>query len=211
MVHLGLFHYEVNVLRLGLTGGIACGKSTVSAMLLARGAKLVDADQVAREVVLPGEPALAAIVSEFGQAVLNEDGTMNRAQVGKLVFNNPEQLSKLNSILHPAIRKRMWERIEAYEAEDPKQLIVADIPLLFETGQDAMYDAVMVVYVPQSVQLERLKQRNQLTEEQASQRIALQLDIEEKKRRATYVIDNRGTLAETEQQIERFWREQGLP
>ncbi|WP_116190518.1 dephospho-CoA kinase [Paenibacillus taihuensis] len=198
-------------MRLGLTGGIACGKSTVSAMLLARGAKLVDADQVAREVVLPGEPALAAIVSEFGQAVLNEDGTMNRAQVGKLVFNNPEQLSKLNSILHPAIRKRMWERIEAYEAEDPKQLIVADIPLLFETGQDAMYDAVMVVYVPQSVQLERLKQRNQLTEEQASQRIALQLDIEEKKRRATYVIDNRGTLAETEQQIERFWREQGLP
>lgn len=198
-------------MKLGLTGGIACGKSTVSAMLLARGAKLVDADQVAREVVLPGEPALAAIASEFGQAVLNPDGTMNRAEVGKLVFNNPERLGKLESILHPAIRKRMWDRIEAYEAEDPNQLIVADIPLLFETGQDAMYDAVMVVYVPQSVQQERLMQRNQLTAEQAAQRIALQLDIEEKKRRATYVIDNSGSLADTEQQLERFWREQGLP
>ncbi|AZN42424.1 dephospho-CoA kinase [Paenibacillus albus] len=198
-------------MKLGLTGGIACGKSTVGAMLLARGAKLVDADQVAREVVLPGEPALAAIAAEFGQAVLNADGTMNRPEVGKLVFGNPERLSKLESILHPAIRSRMWDRIEAYEASDPNQLIVADIPLLFETGQDAMYDAVMVVYVPQAVQLERLMQRNQLTEEQASQRIGLQLDIEEKKRRATYVIDNSGSLAETEQQVERFWREQGLP
>lgn len=180
-------------------------------MLLARGAKLVDADQVAREVVLPGEPALLAIASEFGQAVLNADGTMNRAEVGRLVFGNPERLSKLELILHPAIRKRMWDRIEAYELEDPNQLIVADIPLLFETGQDAMYDAVMVVYVPQRIQLERLMQRNQLTEEQASQRVALQLDIDEKKRRATYVIDNSGSLAETEQQVERFWREQGLP
>ncbi|RAP77691.1 dephospho-CoA kinase [Paenibacillus montanisoli] len=198
-------------MKLGLTGGIACGKSTVSAMLVAHGAKLIDADQVAREVVLPGEPALAAIVAEFGQAVLNEDGSMNRAEVGKLVFGNKERLAKLESILHPAIRERMWARIHTYHAENPAQLIVADIPLLYETGQASLYDAVMVVYVPKTVQIERLMQRNSLSTEQAEQRIALQLDIEEKKRLADFVIDNSGTVEETERQVERFLQEQGLP
>ncbi|WP_308635008.1 dephospho-CoA kinase [Paenibacillus silvisoli] len=195
---------------LGLTGGIACGKSTVSAMLVAHGAKLVDADQVAREVVLPGEPALAAIVAEFGQAVLQEDGTMNRAEVGKLVFGNAERLAKLESILHPAIRERMWSRIRAYKAENPDQLIVADIPLLYETGQASLYEGVMVVYVPRAVQIERLMQRNSIPREQAEQRVSLQMDIEEKKRLADFVIDNSGTLEETERQIELFLHGQGL-
>ncbi|QHW33941.1 dephospho-CoA kinase [Paenibacillus rhizovicinus] len=198
-------------MKLGLTGGIACGKSTVSAMLVARGAKLVDADQAAREVVLPGEPALAAIVSAFGQAVLNEDGTMNRAEVGKLVFDNRERLTVLESILHPAIRSRMWAQIHAYEAEDPKQLIIADIPLLYETGQAELYDAVMVVYVPRNIQAQRLMARNALALEQAEQRIALQMDIEEKRSLADFVIDNSGTLEDTKQQVDRFWEEQGLP
>ncbi|NBC67584.1 dephospho-CoA kinase [Paenibacillus sacheonensis] len=197
-------------MKLGLTGGIACGKSTVAAMLVARGAKLVDADQAAREVVLPGEPALAAIVAAFGQAVLNEDGTMNRAEVGRLVFDNRERLTALEGILHPAIRNRMWEQIRAYEAEDPKQLIIADIPLLYETGQAGLYDAVMVVYVPKRVQMERLMTRNSLTHEQAQQRVGLQMDIEEKRGLADIVIDNSGTLANTEQQVDRFWLEQGL-
>ncbi|MBM7564087.1 dephospho-CoA kinase [Paenibacillus sacheonensis] len=200
----------MNALKLGLTGGIACGKSTVAAMLVARGAKLVDADQAAREVVLPGEPALAAIVAAFGQAVLNEDGTMNRAEVGRLVFDNRERLTALEGILHPAIRNRMWEQIRAYEAEDPKQLIIADIPLLYETGQAGLYDAVMVVYVPKRVQMERLMTRNSLTHEQAQQRVGLQMDIEEKRGLADIVIDNSGTLANTEQQVDRFWLEQGL-
>lgn len=203
-------NYEVNAVKLGLTGGIACGKSTVAAMLVARSAKLVDADQAAREVVLPGEPALAAIVAAFGQAVLNEDGTMNRAEVGRLVFDNRERLTALEGILHPAIRNRMWEQIRAYEAEDPKQLIIADIPLLYETGQAGLYDAVMVVYVPRSVQMERLMTRNALTHEQAEQRVGLQMDIEEKRGLADIVIDNSGTLENTEQQVDRFWLEQGL-
>lgn len=198
-------------MKLGLTGGIACGKSTVAAMLVSRGAKLVDADQAAREVVLPGEPALAAIIAAFGQAVLNGDGTMNRTEVGKLVFDNRERLTVLESILHPAIRSRMWAQIHAYEAEDPKQLIIADIPLLYETGQADLYDAVMVVYVPRVVQTERLMARNGLPREQAEQRIALQMDIEEKRSLADYVIDNSGTLDETKQQVDRFWREQDLP
>jgi dephospho-CoA kinase len=197
-------------MKLGLTGGIACGKSTVSAMLAERGAKIVDADQTAREVVLPGEAALEAIVAVFGQAVLNEDGTMNRSALGSIVFSDPQRLTQLEAILHPAIRTRMWGRINAYEQEDPNQLIVADIPLLYETGQASLYDGIMVVYVPRHIQMERLMSRNSFTAEQAEQRIALQMDIEEKRQLANYVIDNSGTLEQTVLQVERFWHEQGL-
>jgi dephospho-CoA kinase len=197
-------------MKLGLTGGIACGKSTVSAMLAERGAKIVDADQTAREVVLPGEAALEAIVAVFGQAVLNEDGTMNRSALGSIVFSDPQRLTQLEAILHPAIRTRMWGRINAYEQEDPNQLIVADIPLLYETGQASLYDEIMVVYVPREIQIERLMSRNSITAEQAEQRIALQMDIEEKRKLANHVIDNSGTLEQTVLQVERFWHEQGL-
>ncbi|UVI28481.1 dephospho-CoA kinase [Paenibacillus spongiae] len=195
-------------MKLGLTGGIASGKSTVSAMLVKLGAKLVDADQVAREVVLPGEPALGRIVARFGQAVLNEDGTLNRSKLGSLVFTPDKQkLKDLESILHPAIRARMQERMDAYLQEDPNLLVIADIPLLYETGQAELYDAVMVVYVPAEMQLQRLMEREGLTEEQASLRIGLQMDIEEKKRLATYVIDNSGSLEATERQVRQFWQE----
>ncbi|BBH18969.1 dephospho-CoA kinase [Paenibacillus baekrokdamisoli] len=197
-------------MKFGLTGGIACGKSTVSAMLVERGAKLVDADQFAREVVLPGEAALHAIVAAFGQAILNDDGTLNRSELGSLVFGNAERLKQLEDILHPAIRTRMWERMNAYEQDNPSQLIIADIPLLYETGQASLYDGIIVVYVPRAVQIQRLMTRNSMTTEQAETRIALQMDIEEKKRLADYVIDNSGTLEQTSVQVERFWREQGL-
>lgn len=194
----------------GLTGGIACGKSTVSAMLSARGAKIVDADQVAREVVLPGKPALAQITAVFGQAVLNADGTMNRGELGKIVFGNREKLDELEGILHPAIRATMWSRMNAFELESPGGLIVADIPLLYETGQASLYKGVIVVYIPRHLQMERLMARNSMTAEQAEQRIGLQMDIEEKKKLADFVIDNSGSLENTEAQIEQFWREQGL-
>ncbi|MBW7476661.1 dephospho-CoA kinase [Paenibacillus oenotherae] len=197
-------------MKLGLTGGIACGKSTVSAMLVQRGAKLIDADAVAREVVLPGEPALNDIAAAFGAQVLNEDGTLDRKKLGSLVFGNREQLDILESILHPAIRTRMWDKIRGCEAENPKGLIVADIPLLYETGQAGLYDAVMVVYVPQAVQMERLMARNSLTSEEAGKRIALQMDIEEKRQLADIVIDNSGSLEDTERQVDEFWRKQGL-
>jgi dephospho-CoA kinase len=198
-------------MKLGLTGGIACGKSTIANMLAAHGAKLVDADQVAREVVLPGEPALGQIAALFGPDVIGEDGLLDRAKLGAIVFGDKDKLRQLENILHPAIRARMWEKIGAYAAEDPRQLIVADIPLLYETGQAALYDAIMVAYVPRSVQIERLMARNAMTSEQAEQRITLQMDIEEKKARADFVIDNSGTLEHTAEQIRRFWRDQGLP
>ncbi|MBW7456793.1 dephospho-CoA kinase, partial [Paenibacillus sepulcri] len=174
------------------------------------GAKIVDADQVAREVVLPGEPALAQITAVFGQAVLNEDGTMNRGELGKIVFGNREKLDELEGILHPAIRATMWSRMNAFELENPGGLIVADIPLLYETGQASLYRGIIVVYIPRHLQMERLMARNSMTAEQAEQRIGLQMDIEEKRKLADFVIDNSGSLENTEAQIEQFWREQGL-
>lgn len=192
---------------IGLTGGIACGKSTVGAMLIRRGALLVDADQTAREVVLPGEQALDAIVLRFGQAMLNSDGTLNRSALGQKVFGSKELLKELEGILHPAIRERMRSRIEAYAASNPGRLIVADIPLLYETGQDAQYEGVMVVYIPRALQIKRLMERDRMSEDEAIRRIDLQMDIEEKKRRADWVIDNSGTLKQTSEQVDRFWQE----
>lgn len=196
---------------MGLTGGIASGKSTVGRLLTLRGAKLVDADAVAREVVMPGEPALEAIASAFGQAVLNPDGSLNRPALGRIVFQDDAALRKLESITHPAIRETMRERIRTYADRDPDAMIVADVPLLYETKQEKLYEGIMVVYVPKETQLVRLMTRNDLSRDEAGRRIALQMDIEEKRRRADWVIDNSGSLEETERQVEQFWKSQGLP
>ncbi|TYP74148.1 dephospho-CoA kinase [Paenibacillus methanolicus] len=195
---------------LGLTGGIACGKSTVSAMLVRRGAHLVDADKVAREVVLPGEPALNDIISLFGRRVIAEDGSLDRRELGSIVFADADKLKQLERILHPAIRARMRQQVEASEAADPKGLVVADIPLLYETGQADSYPRIMVVYIPRTLQIERLMARNSLPMEEAVRRVDLQLDIEEKRKLADYVIDNSGDLAATERQIDEYWHEAGL-
>ncbi|MGO4111156.1 dephospho-CoA kinase [Paenibacillus sp. YAF4_2] len=198
-------------MKIGLTGGIATGKSTVAAMLVERGALLVDADQVAREVVMPGEPALEAVASTFGQAVIHTDGTLNRKALGEIVFNNRQRLMQLESILHPAIRNRMQQQIRQYEEQDPRQLVVADIPLLYETGQEELYEGIMVVYVPQQLQLTRLMERNGLAQEEALRRIGLQLDIEQKRSRADWVINNSSSLEETKRQVDEFWKSQDLP
>jgi dephospho-CoA kinase len=198
-------------MKIGLTGGIATGKSTVAAMLVERGALLVDADQVAREVVMPGEPALEAVASTFGQAVIHTDGTLNRKALGEIVFNNRDGLMQLESILHPAIRNRMQQRIRQYEEQNPRQLVVADIPLLYETGQEELYEGIMVVYVPQQLQLTRLMERNGLAQEEALRRIGLQMDIEQKRSRADWVIDNSSSLEQTKRQVDEFWKSQDLP
>ncbi|MFD0958351.1 dephospho-CoA kinase [Paenibacillus chungangensis] len=190
---------------IGLTGGIASGKSTVARMLTDRGAALVDADEAAREVVLPGEPALEAIASTFGQAILHEDGTLNRQALGAIVFRDKELLKRLEAITHPAVRRAMSERIEQYKKEDPERLIVADVPLLYETNAEDRYEGVMVVYVPASMQIERLMKRNDMPREEAERRVSLQMDIEEKRRRADWVIDNSGSQEQTEAQIISFW------
>ena len=190
---------------IGLTGGIACGKSTVGAMLSARGALLVDADQAARDVVLPGMSALAAVTAAFGQDILLADGTLDRATLGKIVFADKDKLRLLEGILHPAIRSHMWDRMRAAKAEEPDRLVVADIPLLFETEQQHLYEGVLVVYIPRPMQLERLLQRNPaMGLEQANQRLNVQMDIERKRELADWVIDNSGSIEQTERQAEAF-------
>lgn len=186
---------------IGLTGGIASGKSTVSALFVREGAALVDADVIAREVMLPGHPVLAAAVQAFGERILQPDGTLDRAGLGEIVFRDPEALQTLNSLTHPAIRKEIKARMNALEQEHPQRLVIVDIPLLYESGLDTLFEQVIVVYVPRSVQLARLMERSGMTLEQAEGRIAAQMDIELKRSRATYVIDNSGGLEATERQV----------
>jgi len=195
-------------LIIGLTGGIACGKSTVAAMLAERGAFVVDADRIAREVVMPGEPALAEVAAVFGQAVIRDDGTLDRRKLGEIVFADPDKRKRLEAILHPAIRERMWARIRQIKADEPGRIVVADIPLLYETGQEDLYDGVIVVYVPRELQIKRLLARNpELGEAKARERIDAQMDIERKKEKAEWVIDNSGSPESTERQVEALWRE----
>lgn len=197
-------------MNIGLTGGIATGKSTVSQMLVARGAALLDADVVARRIMEPGHPVLAAVVERFGKSVLLENGQLNRKRLGEIVFSDYVERKALEDITHPAIRQEMKAKMEALEQEDPERLVVADIPLLYESGLEELYERIMVVYVPRSLQLERLVKRDALTEEQAELRLAAQMDIEEKRRRADIVINNSGSCEETESQVDDFWRSQVL-
>ncbi|RTE11552.1 dephospho-CoA kinase [Paenibacillus whitsoniae] len=197
-------------MNIGLTGGIACGKSTVSGMLVSRGALLVDADQIARDVVQPGSPVLEQVAAHFGQAVLNPDGSLNRKKLGELIFGSEEQRKALEGILHPPIRARMRSQMAAYEREQPDKLVVVDVPLLFESGLASMFEATLVVYVPREVQLERLIARDALTEAQAALRLEAQMGIEEKRKLADFVIDNSGTLEQTMEQVEHFLTEKGL-
>ncbi|WP_168122049.1 dephospho-CoA kinase [Paenibacillus sp. HB172176] len=198
-------------MRIGLTGGIASGKSTVARLLVELGAYLVDADEVAREVVLPGEPALAAVASRFGQAVLREDGSLDRKKLGGIVFQDRAALQELEAILHPAIRQEMQKRMRAEDEQHPNGLVVADVPLLYETKQEKLYEGILVSYVPAYMQAERLMQREAMGHEEAERRVALQMDIEEKRKHADWVIDNSGSLEETRSQVLAFWKSQGLP
>lgn len=186
---------------IGLTGGIACGKSTVSRMLAERAVRIIDADMIAREVVRPGEEAWSLVVERFGQDILLANDELDRAKLGSLVFSDEQARLDLNAIVHPAIRGRMRQLIK--EAQEEKiALIVLDIPLLYESKLEYMVEKVVVVYCTANLQLERLMERNGFDEEEARRRIASQLSIEDKRLWADYVIDNNGTLTETEQQVD---------
>jgi dephospho-CoA kinase len=198
-------------MNIGLTGGIACGKSTVAAMLVRRGAILIDADKIAREVVEPGSPVLDRVADRFGQAVLLSDGSLNRKKLGEIIFNDQKAREDLQNLLHPPIRTLMRERMRRFEQEEPKRLVVVDVPLLFESKLEWMFSEIMLVYVPRQMQLQRLMQRDGLTPEQAESRLRAQMPIDEKKSLADIVIDNSGSLEETERQIDLFWSERGLP
>ncbi|MBN2982987.1 MULTISPECIES: dephospho-CoA kinase [Cohnella] len=191
-------------MNVGLTGGIATGKSTVARLLVESGAALVDADRIAREIVEPGQPSLAQIAERFGQDVIREDGTLNRKKLGEIVFSNEKERKALEAITHPAIRALMRERMDKLEREAPDRLVVVDVPLLYESGLQFLFERVMVVYVPRDVQLQRLMKRDGLPEAEAKRRLAAQMDIEEKKRMADIVIDNSGSMEDTIRQVHSF-------
>jgi dephospho-CoA kinase len=197
-------------MNIGLTGGIATGKSTVAKLLMEHGASLIDLDAIAREVVHPGQPSLLRIVEQFGQAILQEDGTLDRKRLGSIIFADPAQRKALEAIIHPAIRAVMKARMDDHERRCQDKLVVVDVPLLYESGLEAYFQEIMVVYVPKEIQLQRLIQRDKLTEEEAQRRLNAQMDIEEKRNKADIVIDNSDSLIQTKQQIDRFWREKGL-
>ncbi len=177
-------------MRVGLTGGVGSGKSTVSALLAELGAVVIDADQLAREVVAKGTPGLAAVVAAFGAELLTDDGELDRPAMGALVFADEERRRLLESIVHPLV----FERYAALEAQaDPDDVVVHDIPLLAESGRGDDFDAVVVVDVPDEVRIERMVRDRGWTREEAESRIAAQATREERLAIATHVVDNSGS------------------
>jgi dephospho-CoA kinase len=188
---------------MGLTGGIGSGKSTVSRLMAGRGAVIVDADQIAREVVGPGTSGLAAVVDAFGPRVLAADGTLDRPKLAAVVFADPDARRRLDGIVHPLVRRRAGELAAAAPAG---AIVVHDVPLLVETDQGASYDLVLVVEADPETRVARLVQRG-MTEEDARARIAAQATDDERRAVADVVLDNSGTPEELAAQVDRFWAE----
>ena len=192
------------MMRVGLTGGVASGKSTVSAILDELGAVIVDADVLAREVVAPGTDGLREVVEVFGCDVLTADGELDRPAMGAIVFADAEKRHALEAIIHPRVRARAAE-IEA--AADPGDLVVHDIPLLAETGQATGFDAVIVVDVPQETQVERMVGLRGMSREDAEARVAAQASRDDRLAIATHVIDNTGSLEDLRRRVNEVYRE----
>ncbi|MSO27131.1 MAG: dephospho-CoA kinase [Candidatus Nanopelagicales bacterium] len=187
---------------MGLTGGIGSGKSTVASLLAERGAIVIDADAIARELVEPGEPALGALVAEFGPRILTESGTLSRGELAKLAFSNPEATKRLNAIMHPLIRAESARRIET---APESAVVVYDMPLLVETKQLDLVDLVVVVDLPEWLQIERSVTSRGLDREDVERRMQAQASRDERLAIADYVIDNSGSPAELKAAVAGLW------
>ncbi|MDH6538882.1 dephospho-CoA kinase [Streptomyces lavendulae] len=192
------------MLKVGLTGGIGAGKSEVSRLLAGYGAVVVDADRIAREVVEPGTPGLAAVVRAFGDSVLTADGSLDRPALGAVVFADQERLRTLNAIVHPLVGARS---AELERAAGPDAIVVHDVPLLAENGLAPLYDLVVVVDAAPATQLARLTALRGMTEDEARARMAAQATREQRLAVATLVIDNDGPLEALEPQVRAVWKE----
>ncbi|MEW5867380.1 MAG: dephospho-CoA kinase [Bacillota bacterium] len=193
---------------IGVTGGIASGKSLVSSELARFGGLVIDVDHVARELVEPGQPALEAIIKEFGAGFRQRDGTLDRRSLGKLVFSDPEALDRLNRIMFPRMRQVASERIR--EATRQHSLVVVDAAVLYEAGMDKLVDRVIVVTASEAKRVARIMARDRLTQEEALARVKAQTGLEEKARRADFVVDNSGSLEETREQVDRVLKQFGI-
>ncbi|MFF9145243.1 dephospho-CoA kinase [Streptomyces sp. NPDC014861] len=192
------------MLKVGLTGGIGAGKSEVSRLLVSYGAVLIDADRIAREVVEPGTPGLAAVVDAFGEGVLTGDGALDRPKLGSIVFADPERLAALNAIVHPLVGSRS---AELERAAGPGDVVIHDVPLLTENGLAPLYDLVVVVDASPGTQLDRLVRLRGMTEEEARARMAAQATRAARREIADLLIDNDGPLDALEPQVRKVWDE----
>ena len=188
---------------IGLTGGVGSGKSTVAGILRDLGADIVDADEASHAVYAPGTPGFDAVVREFGPEYVR-GGQIDRERLGRLVFEDGDARGRLNAIVHPLVRDWMAERTHE-AAERGAEVVIQDVPLLYENGLEDLFSSVVLVYVPEDVQLERLVEGRGLDEDRARAMIAAQMPIDEKRRRAHHVIDNSGTREETRRQVEEMW------
>ena len=192
------------MLRIGVTGGIGSGKSTVAQMFAEHDAVIIDADGIARELVEPGRPALGLLVAEFGPRILREDGSLDRGELASLAFSEAEGTRRLNAIMHPLIREEAARRVSRAQ-DDGARVVVYDMPLLVETGQQDLVDIVVVVDVPEEEQVRRAAPS--FTEVDVRRRMAAQASRDERRALADYVIDNSGPLDATRDQVTRIWTE----
>ncbi len=203
MPTIGLMQNKGYVMKvvIGLSGNIATGKSTVSNILRDHGAVVVDADLIARKIVEKGEPALNEIVRSFGSEILQSDGTLDRKALGDIVFNNPDQLHTLNRIMHFRITSHIKQEIEHFRQRTDKEILTIDAALLFEAGLDKLVDQIWFVDTSEKLQLERLKKRNNFTDDEALKRIKAQHNADFKRHKAHVVIHNNDTLEQLEKEV----------
>jgi dephospho-CoA kinase len=195
------------MLIVGLTGGVASGKTAVSRVLREEGAYIIDADQIARELVQPHKPAWNELVRAFGKEILQEDGSIHRRKLADKVFTDPEQRKVLNQILHPRIKEEMDRRTKEIGQRDPEAIVVIDAPLLVELGVYRQVDQLIVVTSTQMQQMERLKERDGRSPEEALRLFSSQMPVEEKVKLADFVIRNEGSLEETKKRAKEVFKE----
>ena len=192
----------------GITGGIATGKSTVADMFVERGAVRIDADHLAHAAVAPGEPAYQQVIAQFGSEFVRPDGTLDRRALGALVFRDSEARRRLETIIHPYVTQGIQQQLSDLRGRPcPPQLVVVEIPLLFEVGLEWLVDVTITVSAEQPTQLQHLTVRTGLSSDEARLRIAAQMPVQEKEQRANYVIRTDGTLESVQQQVAHIWRE----
>lgn len=195
------------MILVGVTGGLASGKSSVARLFQDCGAVLLDADLLAREVVEPGKPAWRDIVGAFGKGVLLPDRTLNRAKLAKLVFGNPSKLKRLNAIVHPRVAREQVRLTRQIAAQDPQAVIIYDVPLLFEAGVDKRVDRIVVVTADRATQITRLTKRNGFTRAEALRRFRSQMPLARKTARADYVIDGTLSFEQTKYEVAKIYDE----
>jgi len=189
---------------LGVTGGIACGKTVVANMLEELGAVLIDLDLIARQVVEPGKPALRETIDYFGREVLQEDGTLNRKKLSGLVFSDSEKREKLEGFTHPHIFEELLKQVNDVTAKDP--IIQVVVPLLIEKSLQSLFDKVLVVHITPDLQIKRLVERDGISKEEAANMLKAQMPIDEKLAHADFVVHNEGSMEETRKQVQEIWQ-----